>query len=734
MTDVASLGIVVKTQGAKEAARDLARLEKDADKAERRAVSLGKAWGIALGAGAAAVIVGGVKAIIRNTIEAEKVQARLENRVRALGASSVASVKQVESLADALQGVSTFDDEAIKSAATSLLAFNNIKPQNFERALRAATDLAADTGQELEATAERIGKALNNPVTAARALRDIGIELSASQKNVLKDLLATGREAEAQALVLAELEKRYGGAAAAARNTLGGSLTALKVAFGNLLEGNGGINETTRGINQFTDTLNSPDVRRGAEAIVSGVLRIGGALATLVGQLANATSALNEFFAANEKKGLNSLVNKRNDLEGQLFAAQRRSGQGLSDANDPIAKLLGKASGRDGKVKAIKAEIAEIDREIAARERAANSAKKAALVESGVNAGFANFSNNKPGSAPGIAPAKAGRSGGGSRSLRDFPNFAATAAADAAELAEAEDRATEAFRDMQAVLEGPLAVAERDHVKRVDELNALAKASPEAMAGLSDALAKEAQLHEKNTAALKKRLDPLAEVLGFQRQELDMIGLSNAERQVMNTLLDEEIDLRGAVAQAALAQARANDVEAEARHRQIDMMDDFRRSASDALFDVAIGAKSAKDAVKDFFDSLAQQLLRAASDNLVANLFGQTGSSGSGSSGNLIASLFSAFLGGGRALGGPVSAGKLYEVNERGAPELFEANGRQYLMPSSDGRVTPLRGNGSAGNTVIVNYTLEGRVSREVESQVAQRTLSAANRSLARNR
>lgn len=182
MSDVATLGIVVKTQGAKEAARDLDRLTKEGDKAEKRAISLGKAWGIALGAGAAAVIVGGVKAIISNTIEAERVQARLENRVKSLGASSVASVKQIERMADALQGVTTFDDEALKSAATSLLAFNNIKPQNFERALRAATDLAADSGDDLAATAERVGKALNNPVTAARALRDVGIELTASQK------------------------------------------------------------------------------------------------------------------------------------------------------------------------------------------------------------------------------------------------------------------------------------------------------------------------------------------------------------------------------------------------------------------------------------------------------------------------------------------------------------------------------------------------------------------------
>ena len=46
--------------------------------------------------------------------------------------------------------------------------------------------------------------------------------------------------------------------------------------------------------------------------------------------------------------------------------------------------------------------------------------------------------------------------------------------------------------------------------------------------------------------------------------------------------------------------------------------------------------------------------------------------------------------GGGRAAGGPVSAGKMYEVNERGIPELLSVGGRQFLMMGSDsGAVVP---------------------------------------------
>lgn len=45
-------------------------------------------------------------------------------------------------------------------------------------------------------------------------------------------------------------------------------------------------------------------------------------------------------------------------------------------------------------------------------------------------------------------------------------------------------------------------------------------------------------------------------------------------------------------------------------------------------------------------------------------------------------------LAGGRQYGGPVAAGKMYRINENGAPEVFNAaNGRQYMMPNTRGEV-----------------------------------------------
>lgn len=73
---------------------------------------------------------------------------------------------------------------------------------------------------------------------------------------------------------------------------------------------------------------------------------------------------------------------------------------------------------------------------------------------------------------------------------------------------------------------------------------------------------------------------------------------------------------------------------------------------------------------------------------------------------------FGSIFGGGRATGGPVRGGKLYEVNETGGPgELLTTGGRTFLMANQDGYVSPTRaasGGGAGGGsmTVVVQQTL----------------------------
>ena len=87
-------------------------------------------------------------------------------------------------------------------------------------------------------------------------------------------------------------------------------------------------------------------------------------------------------------------------------------------------------------------------------------------------------------------------------------------------------------------------------------------------------------------------------------------------------------------------------------------------------------------------------------------LTGGSGSAASGASSLYSLSTASNYSSGGlglqvagqRADGGPVAAGAMYEVNERGIPELLNIAGRQFLMMGRDsGRVEPLDGAAYSG-------------------------------------
>ncbi|MEL5627765.1 tape measure protein [Serratia sp. K-E0102] len=67
-------------------------------------------------------------------------------------------------------------------------------------------------------------------------------------------------------------------------------------------------------------------------------------------------------------------------------------------------------------------------------------------------------------------------------------------------------------------------------------------------------------------------------------------------------------------------------------------------------------------------------------------------------------------LAGARYNGGPVSAGAMYQVGERGKPEIYQAStGKQYMIPGDNGRVISnkhMTGGGSAAPTIIIeNYS-----------------------------
>lgn len=178
-------------------------------------------------------------------------------------------------------------------------------------------------------------------------------------------------------------------------------------------------------------------------------------------------------------------------------------------------------------------------------------------------------------------------------------------------------------------------------------------------------------------------------------------------------------------------------------------VDAFSGNASNAITGLLTGTMSAQEAMRSLgntiLNSVINSIVQVGVEALKNYILGQTlGAASVASSVGLAATTASAWapaaalaslatlganaapaaagitstvgLAGGLALagarynGGPVSAGAMYQVGERGKPEIYQAStGKQYMIPGDNGKVISnkqMTGGGSAAPTIIIeNYS-----------------------------
>lgn len=166
-----------------------------------------------------------------------KAVAQIEAGLKSTGNAAKLTSRQLQQAATDLQKTTLFAGGDILSGVTQqLVNFTNISGSTFLRAQEAVLDLATRMDGDLSGAAMQVGKALNDPIQGMTALSKIGIEFTVEQQRVIKALVDTNRVAEAQAIILTELETRYGGAAAAAAQAGLGPLQQLKNTLGDVLD------------------------------------------------------------------------------------------------------------------------------------------------------------------------------------------------------------------------------------------------------------------------------------------------------------------------------------------------------------------------------------------------------------------------------------------------------------------------------------------------------------------
>lgn len=155
--------------------------------------------------------------LLQGSQDAAASAAQVNAALASMGDASGRTFAQLEQAAVGLRNLSGFDDDEILTKVTAnLLTFGNVSGQVFDRAQVAALDLSARLKQDLQSSTLMVGKALNDPIQGLSALRRVGIQFTDQQEAQIRAMQGVGDMAGAQAIMLSELERQFGGAAAAA--------------------------------------------------------------------------------------------------------------------------------------------------------------------------------------------------------------------------------------------------------------------------------------------------------------------------------------------------------------------------------------------------------------------------------------------------------------------------------------------------------------------------------------
>lgn len=271
---------------------DTADLERGFSKANKITGSVGAGLKTLAKVGAiAGAAVAGVGVLTAKAYsESEDVIAQTNAILKSTGGIAGVTAEQVGKLSSSLQSVTKYSDETIQSGENMLLTFTNIGQDIFPQATETMLDMSQALGQDVKSSAIQLGKALQDPILGVTALRRVGVNFNDAQRDVIKNLVETGRSAEAQKLILKELQTEFGGSARAAGKTFAGSLIILKNKFNDLEEsiGKAVVDTLTPALTAIADWANKVDWDR----VINDVVTV---FTTFTNMITSTYTALNTY-------------------------------------------------------------------------------------------------------------------------------------------------------------------------------------------------------------------------------------------------------------------------------------------------------------------------------------------------------------------------------------------------------------------------------------------------------
>lgn len=175
-------------------------------------------------------------------MQANSVMAQIDAGLKSTKDISGQTASGLEDYATKLSDSTGIGKQAVETGQAMLLTFTGIGKNVFPQATQAMSDMATKmaggaipSSQQMQQTAIMLGKALDDPAKGMSALQRVGVTFDAQQQQQIKTMSKHGDVAGAQAVILKELNKEFGGSAVAAGQANGG-VQILAAQFENMKE------------------------------------------------------------------------------------------------------------------------------------------------------------------------------------------------------------------------------------------------------------------------------------------------------------------------------------------------------------------------------------------------------------------------------------------------------------------------------------------------------------------
>ena len=240
--------------------------------------NLTQAFGVLAGAAGIRAAIAAMSDWIDKAERQDRALSQVEARLRSTGNTIGLTTAEIAQMASEIQRATGIGDEALLEQAGVILSFTEITKENFRGTLEAALDMAAALGKDVPSQVLALSKALSDGKEGLTQLKRSGTIFRGELKEQIVALFDAGRAGEAQALILKEVNRQYGGAAKAAREH-GGTVAALKTEFADLEEALGQLILGPGGLRDFIEVMT--DSVRGTTNLIKGAEGLSESLGSL---------------------------------------------------------------------------------------------------------------------------------------------------------------------------------------------------------------------------------------------------------------------------------------------------------------------------------------------------------------------------------------------------------------------------------------------------------------------